>query len=73
MKLSSKKAFIYIVLGTVIISIFSCKKRCPIESCQTKMVHTHGGQEFRGMPWYKKQNPKTGELDPVLNRDGVKY
>ena len=54
---------------------FSCMKRCPIKSCQTKMVHEHGGIEgkVRGMPWYKKQNPKTGELDPVLHRDGKDY
>ena len=25
------------------------------------MVHRHGEQEFRGMPWYKKQNPRIGE------------
>ncbi|GAA4297851.1 hypothetical protein GCM10023183_05880 [Nibribacter koreensis] len=39
----------------------SCKAACPINSCQTRMVHRHGEQEFRGMPWYKKQNPRIGE------------
>lgn len=63
-----------LVLGVFTMLAFSsCKKRCPIDSCQTKMVHTHNGNEFRGMPWWRKQNPKTGELDPVLNRDGKKY
>jgi hypothetical protein len=29
------------------------------------MVHRHGGEEeFRGMPLYKKQNPKIGESLP---------
>lgn len=39
----------------------ACKPSCPINSCQTRMVHRHGEQEFRGMPWYKKQNPRIGE------------
>ncbi len=38
-----------------------CKPMCPIESCKTRMVHPHSGQEFRGMPWYKKQKPRIGE------------
>lgn len=38
-------------------------KRCPIKSCDTKMVHTHNGRKFRGREWWRrKQNPKTGEL-----------
>ena len=38
------------------------------------MTHAHGGVgEVRGMPWWKKQNPKTGESDPVLHRDGKDY
>lgn len=37
------------------------------------MVHTHNGVKFRGMPWYRKQNPRTGQLDKELNRDGKVY
>lgn len=37
------------------------KPRCPIRSCETQMVHVHSGKEFRGRPFYKKQNPKIGE------------
>ncbi|WP_181306256.1 hypothetical protein [Rufibacter sp. XAAS-G3-1] len=41
--------------------MFSCRPTCPINSCQTRMVHRHGEGEYRGMPWYKKQNPRIGE------------
>jgi hypothetical protein len=45
-------------------------KRCPIKSCDTKMVHTHEGKKFRGRKKLKIiQNPKTGELvrEPVTD------
>lgn len=45
-------------------------KRCPIKSCDTKMVHTHEGKKFRGRKKLKFiQNPKTGELvrEPVTD------
>jgi hypothetical protein len=41
-------------------------RRCPVKSCRTQLKHVHGGQEFRGQPFYKKQNPKIGELYPEL-------
>lgn len=70
-----KTVFKIAIFLSLALASFSCKKRCPIKSCQTKMVHAHGGVEgeVRGMPWWKKQNPKTGELDPVLHRDGKDY
>lgn len=37
-------------------------KRCPVKSCRTQLKHVHGGREYRGQPFYKKQNPKIGEL-----------
>ena len=37
------------------------------------MVHTHNGKKYRGMPWYRKQNPRTGELNPKLNREEEVY
>lgn len=36
-------------------------KRCPIKSCETQKSHLHQGREFRGRPFYKKQNPQIGE------------
>jgi len=68
-----KYPLLFFFCASIALLCTSCKKRCPHDSCQTKMVHTHSGQEFRGMPWWKKQNPKTGESNPVLNRDGKKY
>ncbi len=37
-------------------------KRCPIKSCKTQLKHVHGGREFRGQSFFKRQNPKIGEL-----------
>jgi hypothetical protein len=36
-------------------------KRCPVKACQAQLKHAHGGKEFRGQPFYQKQNPKIGE------------
>ena len=44
-------------------------KRCPVKSCRTQLKHVHGGREFRGQPFYKKQNPKIGELYPELEQN----
>ncbi len=43
-------------------------RRCPVKACQTQLKHVHGGREFRGQPFFKKQNPKIGELYPNLNQ-----
>ncbi|ALJ00599.1 hypothetical protein [Rufibacter tibetensis] len=48
---------------------FSCRPSCPISSCQTRMVHRHGEGEYRGMPWYKKQNPRVGEKLPKPSKE----
>lgn len=37
---------------------------CPIPSCHVRKKHLHDGQEFRGQPWYKMQNPHIGEKLP---------
>ncbi|WP_377131848.1 hypothetical protein [Rufibacter roseus] len=55
---------ILLVLGSV-----SCTPRCPIASCQTRMIHPHGGQDYRGMPWYKKQRPRIGEKLPKPSKE----
>ncbi|WP_205500729.1 hypothetical protein [Rufibacter psychrotolerans] len=47
----------------------SCRPSCPINSCQTRMVHRHGEGEYRGMPWYKKQNPRIGEKLPKPSKE----
>jgi len=44
-------------------------KRCPVKSCRTQLKHVHGGQEFRGQPFFKEQNPKIGELYPELEQN----
>ena len=44
-------------------------KRCPVKSCRTQLKHVHGGREFRGQPFYKKQNPKIGELYRELDQN----
>ncbi len=37
-------------------------KKCKMQGCQVRMVHAHGGQEFRGQPfWKRNQNPKIGQ------------
>jgi hypothetical protein len=47
-------------------SLISCRPACPISACQVRMVHPHGEQDYRGRPFWKKQNPKMGEkLDKV--------
>lgn len=44
-------------------------KRCPVKSCRTQLKHVHGGREFRGQPFYKKQNPKIGELNSGVEQN----
>ncbi|WP_125185451.1 hypothetical protein [Botryobacter ruber] len=52
--------------------ITSCKPMCPISSCQVRMVHPHGESEFRGQPFWKKQNPKMGEKVPKIEGEPTK-
>ena len=56
----NKSALTLLVVLTSALA-FSCRPTCPIAACQTRMVHRHGEGEYRGMPWYKKQNPRVGE------------
>jgi len=45
--------------------------RCPIKSCDTQLKHQHkhlGAREYRGQPFYKKQNPKIGQNYQQLHR-----
>jgi len=54
-----------LTLLLVVILSQSCMKRCikyPIYSqCRIRMKHAHGGQIYRGVPFYKKQNMQYGE------------
>jgi hypothetical protein len=62
-------------LSTALLFLFfsSCKPLCPISACQVRMVHSHGSEEqFRGMPIYKKQNPKIGQSLPKQKGETVK-
>ncbi|WP_242918863.1 hypothetical protein [Pontibacter liquoris] len=56
----------FVLLGGMAVS---CKPRCPIASCQVRMLHRHGEQEFRGQPIWKKQNPKMGEKLPKTSKE----
>ncbi|MFD2244843.1 hypothetical protein [Pontibacter ruber] len=46
------------------LSVTSCKPACPIYSCEVRMMHRHGEQEYRGMPFYRKQHLKMGQELP---------
>ncbi|RIJ41637.1 hypothetical protein [Pontibacter oryzae] len=59
---------LFFILGLALISstVISCKPTCPIAACHVRMVHPHGQGEYRGRPFWKKQNPKMGQdLDKV--------
>lgn len=36
--------------------------RCSKHGCKTIKIHCHGNYKYRGSPWWKKQNPQTGEV-----------
>ncbi|WP_439882951.1 hypothetical protein ACSX1A_07235 [Pontibacter sp. MBLB2868] len=57
-----------IVLTFILASLSSCKT-CPIPSCHVRMVHAHGEDQFRGQPFWKKQNPKIGEKLPKRSQE----
>lgn len=53
----------------LIIILSSCgPKMCPLQpsgkgqsGCMVRMHHYHGGELYRGLPWYRKQNLRYGE------------
>ncbi len=59
-----QRSLLLLSLFLLSLGMYSCKPRCPIYSCQVRMLHRHGEQEFRGVPVYKKQNMKMGEKMP---------
>ena len=56
-----KRPLYFLAVLVLFLSFTACKPACPISSCKVRMVHAHGEGEFRGQPFYKKQNPKIGE------------
>ena len=63
---SSIVKVIYTVLALILVfGLQSCVPRCtkfPMYSqCKVRMRHTHDGVEYRGMPFWKKQNLQYGE------------
>lgn len=58
-----------LLVFTLVLSTFSSCKTCPIPSCHVRMVHAHGEDEFRGQPFWKKQNPKIGEKLPKRSNE----
>lgn len=52
---------------------FSCLPRCTklpaFIQCRVRMRHMHSGMEFRGVPWYKKQNMQYGEKYKQKKKD----
>lgn len=57
-----RRQLFFFIIAALFLSTLSCKPRCPISSCHVRMVHPHGGgKEYRGQPFYKKQNLKMGE------------
>jgi hypothetical protein len=64
-----------IIISLLLVAGTSCHlllKRCKIKSCHIRTIHIHRGVEFRGSPWYKNQNPKTGEGFPNIINDKPK-
>lgn len=64
--MARKHALLWLGLTLAAATVSSCKPTCPITACQVRMVHPHGQDEFRGRPFWKRQNPKMGQdLDKV--------
>ncbi|RAU83205.1 hypothetical protein [Pontibacter arcticus] len=69
------KKYVMLLAGCtfLILSVSSCKTACPIVSCQVRMMHPHGDQEFRGVPfWKRNKNPKYGQKLPKTSQEKVK-
>ncbi|SFU43240.1 hypothetical protein [Pontibacter akesuensis] len=59
--MAKKRQLFILSIALISASLFSCKPACPIGACQVRMVHPHGEGEYRGRPFWKKQNPKMGQ------------
>lgn len=62
--MATTRLLLFLSTALLLLLMSSCKPMCPISSCQVRMEHMHGEQEFRGQPIHKKQNPKIGEKLP---------
>ena len=43
-------------------------RRCPLPACHIQLKHVHSGEELRGQPIHKHQNPKMGQNHRKLFR-----
>ncbi|MCC9167083.1 hypothetical protein LN893_09515 [Pontibacter sp. XAAS-A31] len=66
--MAKRSLFLFLCFAILSPALTSCKT-CPIAACKVRMVHAHGGQEFRGQPIFKKQNPKIGEKLPKATKE----
>lgn len=69
--MATPRVLIVTLIALLSATVISCKPACPIGSCQVRMVHPHGEQEFRGQPIWKKQHPKMGEKLPKTSQEKV--
>ena len=43
-------------------SFFKKLRPCPVKGCRVRLTHSHSGEMFSGVPWYKlNKNPKVGQ------------
>ncbi|RDV16310.1 hypothetical protein DXT99_03635 [Pontibacter diazotrophicus] len=69
--MATPRLLIILLIAFLSASVISCKPACPIASCQVRMVHPHGEQDYRGQPIWKKQNPKMGQKLPKTSKETV--
>ena len=55
--------FVFLAIGVSGCGFFKFQPpRCKVKGCHVKLVHPHGGKEYRGRPWWiPNQNPKIGQ------------
>jgi hypothetical protein len=66
--MAKTRLIFFLGIALVFSTLTSCKT-CPIYTCHVRMVHPHGDEEFRGQPFWKKQNPKIGEKMPKASKE----
>ncbi|MFD1185938.1 hypothetical protein [Pontibacter rugosus] len=59
--MAKKRQLFVLSFALISATLVSCKPTCPIAACQVRMVHPHGPGEYKGRPFWKKQNPKMGQ------------
>ncbi len=61
MKLKSLHIVFFFIMA-ILLSMFSCTKKCQVNGCRVRMEHRHSGEKFKSniRPWYAFQNPRVG-------------